>query len=96
VFYRLKLLGAGDAVTVDYADGTAVDFVVQSGERFAKSAFPTERVYGATEEPELRLITSGGSFDRRAQSYRENLVVWATMTTLRSPSVASSHAIRAQ
>ncbi len=88
VFHRLKLLGAGDAVTVDYADGTAVDFVVQGAERFAKSDFPTERVYGATEEPELRLITCGGSFDRRTGSYRENLVVWATMTALRSPSVA--------
>lgn len=87
VFYRLKLLGVGDAVTVDYDDGTAVDFVVRGAERFTKSAFPSERVYGATEEPELRLITCGGSFDRRTHSYRENLVVWATMTALRSPTV---------
>jgi len=85
VFHRLKLLGVGDAVTVDYDDGTAVDFVVRGAERFAKSAFPSERVYGATEVPELRLITCGGSFDRRTQSYRENLVVWATMTALRAP-----------
>ncbi|MGI8982965.1 MAG: class F sortase [Acidimicrobiales bacterium] len=84
VFYRLKRLGAGDEVTVDYDDGTAVDFVVRSAERFAKSAFPTERVYGATEESELRLITCGGSFDRRTHSYLENLVVWATMTSVQA------------
>lgn len=78
VFYRLRFLTAGDIVTVDYDDGTAVHFVVTGADRYLKTEFPTERVYGDTDAPELRLITCGGSFDRRAGSYEENLVVWAT------------------
>lgn len=81
VFFKLNLVRAGDTVTVDYDDGTRVDFVVQGAETFPKSAFPTERVYGPTSGPELRLITCGGSFDRRAGSYRDNLIVWATATS---------------
>ena len=44
---------------------------------YPKDAFPTDRVYGPTAGPELRLITCGGSFDRSAGSYRDNTVVFA-------------------
>lgn len=77
VFYRLKALRAGDAVRVDYDDGTAVEFVAGGATSYLKSEFPTERIYGDTDAAELRLITCGGAFDRRAQSYVENLVVFA-------------------
>ncbi len=86
VFYRLKSLRPGDAVRVDYDDGTAVDFVVNGANSYPKSEFPTELVYGDTDGPELRLITCGGSFDRRARNYVENLVVWATASAGDSPS----------
>ncbi len=76
VFYRLKELGPGDVVHVDYADGT-VTFSVRESESFLKSQFPTQAVYGPTEAPELRLVTCTGTFDRTARSYRSNLVVWA-------------------
>lgn len=78
VFYRLRQLRPGDAVAVDYDDGTTVDFIVEGSQSFLKSQFPTARVYGPIATPGLRLITCGGTFDRRAGSYRENLVVWAT------------------
>ncbi len=80
VFYKLKLLRPGDSVTVDYDEGTSVDFVVAGAESYPKSQFPTDRVYGATASPELRLITCGGSFDRRSRTYAENLVISATRT----------------
>jgi hypothetical protein len=35
---------------------------------------------GYTEGAELRLITCGGSFDREASSYRDNVIVYATLT----------------
>jgi hypothetical protein len=35
-------------------------------------------VYGDTPGPQLRLITGGGTFDRAARSYRDNVVVFAT------------------
>jgi hypothetical protein len=36
-------------------------------------------VYGDTDEPTLRLITSGGDFDGSTRSYRDNIVVYATL-----------------
>lgn len=76
VFYRLQELNPGDAVHVDYRDGS-VSFVVTRSESFPKSNFPTDHVYGWTPRPELRLITCDGTFDRKARSYRSNLIVWA-------------------
>lgn len=78
VFYRLRELTPGDTVQVDYRTGT-VTFTVRESQSFPKSNFPTARVYGATEEPELRLITCDGTFDRKARSYRSNRVVWADL-----------------
>lgn len=84
-FYRLSSLSPGDIVSVDYDDGTRVDFAVRETSNFPKSAFPTEAVYGPTPGTELRLITCGGSFDRKARSYRENVVVWATAVERHPP-----------
>ncbi|MDQ6727076.1 MAG: class F sortase [Actinomycetota bacterium] len=80
VFYRLKSLRPGDTVRVAYDDATTVDFVVTREDRYPKSEFPTAGVYGPTAGAELRLITCGGQFDRRAGSYLDNVVVWATAT----------------
>lgn len=76
VFYRLRELKPGDTVLVDYRDGS-VAFSVRESQSFSKASFPTARVYGATAGPELRLITCDGTFDRKARSYRSNLVVSA-------------------
>lgn len=80
VFYRLRELKPKATVHVDYGDGT-VTFSVRESQSFAKSSFPTARVYGPTAGPELRLITCGGTFDRKARSYRSNLVVWAGLAS---------------
>jgi len=77
VFYRLRDLSPGDVVHVDYRGGASVTFTVRRSESFPKASFPTAQVYGATAGSELRLITCDGTFDRRARSYRSNLVVWA-------------------
>ena len=80
VFYRLRELKPGDTVHVDYRHET-VTFSVRESQSFPKSSFPTARVYGATDDPELRLVTCDGTFDRKARSYRANRVVWADHTT---------------
>jgi hypothetical protein len=36
-------------------------------------------VYGPIPYPALRLITCGGDFDRRARSYRNNVIVFARL-----------------
>jgi sortase (surface protein transpeptidase) len=80
VFYRLRELVAGDRVTVQRADGTSGEFVVDRVEQHPKSAFPTDAVYGATAAPELRLVTCGGTFDRSTGHYVDNTIVFAHAT----------------
>jgi hypothetical protein len=53
----------------------------RGGERFPKTAFPTERVYGDLDHAGVRLITCGGEFDRDHRSYRDNVVVFARYTS---------------
>ncbi len=50
---------------------------IERTQQVPKDAFPTERVYGDIDHAGLRLITCGGSFDRAARSYRDNVVVYA-------------------
>jgi LPXTG-site transpeptidase (sortase) family protein len=78
VFYRLGALRKGDAVWVRRRDGTRVRFTVQGSARFAKDDFPTDRVYGMTRRPSLRLITCGGTFDSLTGHYVDNTVVFAS------------------
>ncbi|MEU8414943.1 class F sortase [Amycolatopsis japonica] len=79
IFYRLHELAPGDRVTVERADGSVVTFVVRRTIHAPKERFPTKEVYGRTAGPELRLITCGGSFDRAARSYRDNVIVFARL-----------------
>lgn len=79
VFYRLSDLRPGDDVLVTREDGTIAVFRVTQVEAFAKSSFPTALVYGDLPYSGLRLITCGGSFDRRTRHYVDNIVVFAEL-----------------
>ena len=79
IFARLSELKPDDEILIDRADGTRVRFLVDRVEKHSKSDFPTDEVYGATEQPELRLITCGGEFDRSAGHYTANFIVWASI-----------------
>jgi hypothetical protein len=83
VFHDLGLMRPGDELTVDRADGAAAVFRVTRIAEYAKSRFPTDEVYGATDDAELRLITCSGSFDHATRSYTDNLVVYARMVGVR-------------
>jgi LPXTG-site transpeptidase (sortase) family protein len=76
-FYDLDKLGQGDEVIIDRADGSTALFEVSRIEQYPKDDFPSQDVYGDVDDAELRLITCGGEVDRRAHSYRDNLVVYA-------------------
>jgi Sortase domain len=80
VFARLHELGPGDEIRVGREDGKVARFVVDRTEQVPKTRFPTEAVYGNTAEPQLRLITCGGTFDESADSYRDNIIAFATFT----------------
>ena len=79
VFHDLGLMRPGDELTVDRADGAAAVFRVTRIAEYAKSQFPTDEVYGAADDAELRLITCSGRFDDATHSYSDNLVVYARM-----------------
>jgi hypothetical protein len=85
VFKRLRELKPGDEVTVTRADRSAVIFVVDRVESHPKKAFPTNAVYDPTPGATLRLVTCGGSFDRKAGHYRDNVIAFAHYKTLTSP-----------
>lgn len=80
VFTRLSTLRPGAAVIVTDAAGHKVTFSVEVVRTYLKSGFPTNDVYGATPDPQLRLITCGGSFDHSRGHYIDNVVVYARVT----------------
>jgi LPXTG-site transpeptidase (sortase) family protein len=77
VFVYLRDLRRGDTFKVVRADGGTASFVVDSTETFAKDRFPSERVYGDTDQAQVRLITCAGDYDRTVHDYKDNLVVFA-------------------
>jgi sortase (surface protein transpeptidase) len=78
VFFRLNQLTAGDKIYVKRSDGSLAEFRVTSVQSYLKDRFPTEDVYGPVPDPELRLITCGGTFDPATGHYLSNIVVYAT------------------
>ncbi|MFB7614960.1 class F sortase [Kitasatospora sp. NPDC056181] len=82
VFYRLGLLRPGDTVEVLRQDRRTAVFTIDDVRVFAKKDFPDALVYGATDRPELRVITCGGKFDRKT-GYESNTVVFAHLSSVR-------------
>jgi hypothetical protein len=80
VFYRLHELRPGGTVEV-MRGGSWMTFRVLATRRYPKERFPTDEVYAPTPNPQLRLITCGGTFDRSRGSYLDNVVVYAVLVT---------------
>jgi LPXTG-site transpeptidase (sortase) family protein len=80
VFARLAELEVGDVVTVENGGEAALSFAVSTVARHPKDSFPSEAVYGASPDAELRLITCGGRYDRDS-GYADNVVVFARALT---------------
>lgn len=78
-FHKLHELKPGDEIRVRRADGTTAVFQTYQVDRYAKSSFPTEQVYGDTEGAEIRLITCGGVFDHTSGNYLDNVVAYAKL-----------------
>ncbi|MFJ5291442.1 MULTISPECIES: class F sortase [unclassified Streptomyces] len=80
-FYNISALRPGDEITIDRADRSHVTFTVRALRQYDKNGFPDDKVYVTTGAPALRLITCGGTYDREHGGYRDNVVVFATLTT---------------
>lgn len=76
VFFDLEHIEVGASVTVDREDATRARFRVDRVETHPKDQFPTQAVYGHTDEPTLRLITCAGAFDPDERSYADNVIVF--------------------
>ncbi|MFF7869429.1 class F sortase [Streptomyces qaidamensis] len=82
VFAGLTELKRGRIVKARRADGRIAVYTVDKIKSYEKAHFPSQEVYGARGRPELRLITCGGSYDRR-KGYSGNVVVFAHLTGIR-------------
>jgi sortase (surface protein transpeptidase) len=81
VFYRLRALQPGDAITVVVRTGSKVRFVITGMKAVAKERFPKKRIYRHAGEAVLRLVTCDGRFDTRTGHYVDNYVVFARRIT---------------
>jgi hypothetical protein len=77
VFFRLRLLRPGDLIFVRRANGSLAAFAVFAIRMYAKARFPTAAVYGPAPDPELRVVTCGGTFDPATGHYLSNVIVFA-------------------
>ncbi|MEV8015506.1 class F sortase [Streptomyces sp. NPDC086554] len=82
VFYDLGALTKGRTIEVERRDGSVAVFTVDANEVYAANNFPDEKVYGAADRPELRVITCGGTYSR-SSGYQGNVVVFAHLTGVR-------------
>ncbi|MEV4619429.1 class F sortase [Asanoa sp. NPDC049573] len=78
VFFELGSLRKKDVITIKREDGRNAQFRVDGVKAYPKKSFPTDLVYGPNSKPGLRLVTCGGTFDAKAHSYVDNVVVFAT------------------
>ncbi|MFF1709146.1 class F sortase [Streptomyces sp. NPDC058268] len=82
VFYDLGRLTRGRTIEVERRDGSVAVFTVDANEVYDAKNFPDDKVYGAADRPELRVITCGGNYSRKT-GYQGNVVVFAHLTSVR-------------
>lgn len=86
VFYSLGALKKGSTIDVVRDDGTTAIFTIYGIEVFTKAEFPAKRIYRDTEDPELRVITCGGTYTKDS-GYSGNVVVFARMSKTKQAKV---------
>ncbi|MFF1680489.1 class F sortase [Streptomyces sp. NPDC058256] len=82
VFAAIGQLRPGRLVEARRADGRTAVYTVDAVKTYEKAHFPNKEVYGDRGRPELRLITCGGTYDRK-KGYASNVVVFAHLTETR-------------
>ena len=80
-FFDLRSLPEGAEVFVVGPDGHELRFVVDGRTQVDKDELPVEELFRSAGPPTLTLITCGGSFDRSARHYEDNIVVRAAPVT---------------
>ncbi|MEU3303717.1 MULTISPECIES: class F sortase [unclassified Streptomyces] len=85
VFYNLSAARPGEKIRVTRTDGSVAVFTIDDVQVFSRERFDAQKVYGVREpgRAELRLITCGGTYDKKTSSYTANVVVSAYLTEAR-------------
>jgi hypothetical protein len=81
VFYELGRLERDDEIEIERADGSVAVFRVEGVRSYPKARFPSALVYGPTNRVGLRLVTCGGTYDKKRRTYRDNVVVYAALAS---------------
>ncbi|MGW4527995.1 class F sortase [Amycolatopsis sp. NPDC004378] len=79
-FFRLKELKSGSVLSLTGDDNVTRAYKVVATERIAKDKIDLRSYFATMGAPRVTLFTCGGSFDRTARSYRDNIVVTAVPT----------------
>ncbi|WP_205530626.1 class F sortase [Streptomyces sp. MBT27] len=77
VLRNVSEVEVGDTVSVTRADGRTAKFRVRALEQVDKKTFPTQKVYGDTDRPELRIITCGGELTGGHRP--DNIILYADL-----------------
>ncbi len=80
LFWRLHELQPGAKIAVARQDGRTAFFTVTKIGQYTDKDYPVDKIYGATKNSELRLITCGGNLNLFTGHYEANTVVYATLT----------------
>jgi len=75
--YFLRDLRVGEIVELDLSDGTTQRWIITDVIRYPKDVLPFSELFVWSGPPRLALITCGGTFDRTARSYTDNIVAYA-------------------
>ncbi|MFD9692146.1 sortase domain-bontaining protein [Kitasatospora sp. NPDC059088] len=67
----------GDTVVVRREDGSTAEFRIREIQNVNKKDFPTDKVYGATDHAELRLLTCGGGIEHGHRT--DNIIFYADL-----------------
>ena len=79
VFYELDKMEIGDEVLIHGEDGEIVRFAVVKKVAYPRTDAPVDTIFGFTYGSGLNLITCTGSWDRKAKTHDDRLVVYTEL-----------------
>jgi hypothetical protein len=87
LFAKLADIKKKDTVEIDRSDGETARFEVYEVQILKKKTFPTQKVYGDTTGPELRLITCGPgklvTLPDGTRSYENQTIIYAKLLEIK-------------
>lgn len=79
VFYDLDKMEVGDEVLIHGKDDETLRFVVVKKQAYPRTDAPVEDIFGFTYGSGLNLITCTGTWDRKAKTHDDRLVVYTEL-----------------